>query len=91
MTVYRLVQEALTNVAKHSQANEVKVVLYATDDACLTLSVSDDGRGLITPMNANQGFGLLGMRERVASRGGIIEWGDARPGTYVKVTLPINS
>ena len=92
VTVYRLVQEALTNVAKHSQANEVKVVLHATDDAYLSLSVSDDGLGLITPMNANQGFGLLGMRERVASLKGEIQLeSHVGEGVHIRIRLQLQA
>ena len=89
VTVYRLVQEALTNVARHSQARSVKVLLHAGGDAFLILGVSDDGQGLKTSQNANQGLGLLGMRERVASLKGEFQL-DSRvgEGVHIQIRLP---
>ncbi|MEO0374175.1 MAG: sensor histidine kinase [Cyanobacteria bacterium P01_A01_bin.17] len=63
-TVYRLVQEALTNISKHAQATEVQIQLHATQDQ-IYLTVADNGRGF--DLNQNRaGFGLQGMEERIA-------------------------
>src|SRR6202453_589495 len=62
-TVYRLVQEALTNVAKHAHANRVRVTISEADGQ-LSIEVQDDGGGF-DPETASQGFGLAGMQERV--------------------------
>ena len=67
VTVYRLVQEALTNVARHSKATKVLLNLYTTTQGNLLLTIRDNGRGLPSVQHSSQGFGLLGMRERVAS------------------------
>jgi signal transduction histidine kinase len=72
--LYRFLQEALTNVAKHAQADRVQVALRSDDDA-LSLSVVDDGQGFDpqarTPVSDQpKGIGLLGMQERLALLGG---------------------
>ncbi len=67
ITLYRLVQECLTNVARHAQATEVSICLQATGDG-VSLAVRDNGRGF--DANKADGFGLPGMRERVEGLGG---------------------
>jgi signal transduction histidine kinase len=87
-TAYRLVQEALTNVVKHAGASEVAVTLAREDDTVL-ISVSDDGVG-IDPNRSTEGFGLIGMRERVALVAGTltISAGRTGTGTLIDVRLP---
>ena len=63
-TVYRLLQEALTNITKHARANTVRV-LVRQNDGELSIEVQDDGQGFDTSTQSS-GFGLLGMNERVA-------------------------
>ena len=87
MTVYRLVQEALTNVAKHALASRVRVAIGHADGA-LWLEVEDDGRGFDADTKTN-GFGLAGMRERVALAGGTLEVSSPGGGTLVKASLPV--
>ena len=67
-TVYRLVQEALTNVAKHARAEHVRIRV-GTAGGRLEVEVADDGQGFDPAVQAN-GFGLEGMRERVELSGG---------------------
>ena len=62
-TVYRVVQEALTNVAKHAAATRLEIELLMEGDA-VAVTVRDDGRGF-DPAAPATGFGLVGMRERV--------------------------
>lgn len=69
VTVYRIVQEALTNVARHAQAQQVKVK-FALDAQGLHLKIEDDGQGMADAQAVHPGFGLLGMQERVASLAG---------------------
>jgi signal transduction histidine kinase len=69
LTAYRLVQEALTNIAKHAQARQVRVTL-AESDGCACLVVTDDGRGFDTTSAPRSAHGLVGMRYRVVSDGG---------------------
>ncbi len=87
--LYRMVQEALTNVARHAQAKSVEVALQLQDGQ-LVLTVADDGVGL--PEQALQragSFGLMGLRERAHGLGGTIGV-SARPsgGTRLTVRLP---
>ncbi|MBS1886404.1 MAG: GAF domain-containing sensor histidine kinase [Actinobacteria bacterium] len=85
--VYRLVQEALTNVAKHAGAGGAEVRVSA-DDGGVQVEVGDDGAGFDPALGP--GRGLLGMRERVELLGGTIEV-DSRPGagTTIRATLPL--
>jgi two-component system, NarL family, sensor histidine kinase UhpB len=89
LTVYRCVQESLTNVLRHAQAAHVDVKLgEAADASSLALVVSDDGRGIepTTP----PGFGISGMQERVQALGGTykVEGGRGR-GTCVRIVIPL--
>ncbi|HEX7270900.1 MAG TPA: PAS domain-containing sensor histidine kinase [Casimicrobiaceae bacterium] len=88
--VFRIVQESLTNVARHARAKHV-VVKVAREDSALAITVSDDGIGFATdaPRGANS-RGLLGMRERAYLLGGEVHVtsGPGR-GTIVEVRLPI--
>ncbi len=87
--VYRLVQEALTNVAKHAEASTVRVTV-AESDGALQVEVQDDGKGF-DPEAASQGFGLEGMRERVSLAGGTLSISPSEPGTLVSARLPIGA
>ena len=87
MTVYRLVQEALTNVAKHAQASRVRVAIGQSNGA-LWLEVEDDGSGFEAAAKTS-GFGLAGMRERVSLAGGTLEISSPGKGTLVTATLPV--
>jgi len=75
LTLYRLVQEGLTNCIKHAAASEVKIELVRDDDRAgdrITLAVTDDGKGADWTQH-HDGLGLVGMRERVESLGGTLE------------------
>jgi signal transduction histidine kinase len=89
-TVYRIVQEALTNVVKHADADHVSVVVRRDERGVVAL-VEDDGRGFDPGRNATGGLGLVGMRERVALVGGRMTV-EAVPGSgttlVVEVPLP---
>jgi signal transduction histidine kinase len=87
-TMYRLVQEALTNVVKHADASRVTVAVIE-DDGIVQLSVTDDGAGFQTDA-ATEGFGLIGMRERVTLLGGDMHF-DSRPGagTIATARIPV--
>ena len=63
-TLYRITQEALTNVVKHAQATHVSVVV-SRKDASVSVLIEDDGRGFEPGETTTEGVGLLGMRERV--------------------------
>jgi signal transduction histidine kinase len=86
--VYRLVQEALTNVVKHAAAGHVTVGLVE-EHGTVRVTVTDDGAGFATDAAA-EGFGLLGMRERIALLAGRLEITSARgAGTCVAIRLPV--
>lgn len=85
-TVYRLVQEALTNVAKHARASRVRVTVVESDGE-LRVEVQDDGTGF-DPELSSDGFGLAGMRERVALAGGTLSVDSGAQGTIIEVCLP---
>lgn len=71
LVVYRLVQEGLTNIVKHAGAGARAEVSVRVDDACLQVSVRDDGHS--EGRSDRAGYGLVGMRERVAAYGGSME------------------
>ncbi len=93
LTLYRLAQEMLSNVARHAQAAHATLSLTFSDSA-MTLAVSDDGRGFAVPDNpaefaAGGHFGLLGMHERAELIGAHLEINSRiGQGTYVKVNIP---
>jgi glucose-6-phosphate-specific signal transduction histidine kinase len=88
MTVYRLVQECLTNIVKHAGARTVTVAVDRGDD-WLRVTVADDGRGM-DPNAKRAGLGLLGLRERVEGLCGRLELSSA-PGSGLQVSaqLPV--
>ncbi|MAT97342.1 MAG: hypothetical protein CL608_09390 [Anaerolineaceae bacterium] len=95
--VFRIAQEALTNVAKHAQAKQVTVAVSFIDNS-LCLEVRDDGRGFVPYLafesvgDGQQAWGLLGMQERVALVGGsCVVHSEPGQGTAVKVSIPITA
>ena len=90
IVLFRLVQEALTNVARHAAASRVNIALERTPDACL-LEVCDDGRGFDVLATRKKSFGLAGMEERVLMLGGVIDViSSPGAGTTIKVRLPVD-
>ena len=89
--LYRIVQEALTNVVKHAGASHVSIVLTRKQGSVLVV-VEDDGRGFDATRPAAEGLGLLGMRERVELLDGSFKLEAApRAGTTLIVELPLPS
>jgi signal transduction histidine kinase len=88
-TIYRLVQEALTNVVKHAHATNVRVSVALTDGEMI-VEVQDDGVGFDTEAQTT-GFGLAGMRERVYLAGGTLHVQSNDPGTLVCARLPVGT
>jgi len=89
--LYRILQESLTNVARHSYAGSVAVRLTG-DASRVALEVIDDGRGITeAEANAETAFGLIGMQERARSAGGhVTVTGKPDNGTTVRVEIPLN-
>ena len=83
--VYRLIQEALTNVVKHAEARSVRVAVSRAD-GLISIEVADDGRGF-QEAGVTDGFGLAGMRERVALARGILTVDSGETGTTIRATL----
>jgi two-component system, NarL family, sensor histidine kinase UhpB len=99
LTLYRIVQEAVTNVIRHAEASSVEIRVEQEVHAggggpqslngvsIIALSVSDDGKGL--PDSFRYGFGLLGMSERVRQLGGTLSIRNASPkGVIVQALIP---
>ena len=88
LTVYRLVQESLTNVSKYAKASRVTLDLHV-DGADVTVSVEDDGVGFDPQVAQSSSHGLFGMGYRVDAEGGSLQI-DSAPGrgTRIRATLP---
>jgi PAS domain S-box-containing protein len=91
--LYRIAQEALNNVAKHSRARRVEIILERRTD-CILLVLEDDGVGFEQPDSgaAGSGFGLVGMQERAALVGASLQV-DSTPGkgTTILVRMPVRA
>lgn len=91
LVVYRLVQEAITNITKHSQATQVWITLKAREGRA-QVCVRDDGVGFDPTQQPRSAFGLIGMRYRVAAEGGELKLRSAPgQGTSIEATLPETS
>jgi signal transduction histidine kinase len=89
-TIYRVIQEALTNVAKHAaNATHVGIVIGTTDDT-LYLTIEDNGRGF-NPVVPTSRLGLAGMRERLMLVGGHLEIESSKAGTTIFARIPLLS
>jgi signal transduction histidine kinase len=86
--IFRIVQEALTNCARHAQAKSIRVTLHGRQDAVL-LSVQDDGVGMAGGWPASRGLGLIGVEERARELGGQVTI-SSQPGkgTNLRVEIP---
>lgn len=88
MTAYRIVQEALTNVIRHANADRARVTLRYAADA-LTVTIVDDGAQSAAATPGEGGHGILGMRERAQSLGGTVSAGPAPGGGFrVEARVP---
>ncbi len=94
MHIYRIIQEALTNIGKHSQARNASVIV-TTHDGMVSFLITDDGKGIdmknkaIVKASAEQGLGLSTMVERVRMLGGSFDiWSEEGKGTHITFTVP---
>ncbi len=85
-SAYRIVQESLTNAARHAEAERIEVEVVEREND-LRIAVADDGTGF-DPGTPASGFGLTGMRERVSLAGGTLEIRTSDHGTTISATLP---
>lgn len=90
--IFRMVQEALTNVARHAAATEVRISMSHTDEFC-SVTIDDDGRGAtLDDPSRRRSFGLLGMRERARQLNGTLSIVSAPgQGFRLSIRLPINA
>lgn len=93
LTLYRLIQESLTNAMKYAGPHATATVILARRGEQVTVTVEDDGRGAIADAaRTSGGHGIDGMRERVTALGGTLDVGTRRGGGFrVHATLPLNS
>jgi hypothetical protein len=85
--IYRILQEALTNIARHSGADSIRIILNESEDI-ICLEVHDNGSGFDTDSRTHS-FGLLGIKERAEMLGGKVEIASVQgSGTSIRVTLP---
>ena len=88
ITLYRIVQEALTNITKHAQAGKIRVALYTRNNQ-IRLEIEDNGRGF-QPTQTTTGFGLQSIRERVQTAGGRVALNTAPgQGTCLQIDMPL--
>jgi two-component system, NarL family, sensor histidine kinase UhpB len=89
ITVFRIFQEALTNIARHSGATQVEIILLQKKDR-VTLTVKDNGRGITEEqINDSNSLGLVGMRERtLLLKGSLTIQGKPGQGTIVSLSIP---
>ena len=85
---YRVAQEALTNVARHSGASRVEIQLAWTDES-LEMTVRDDGQGFVVAESAGKGLGLASMRERIEALGGALTISSGASGTCLEARAPL--
>ncbi|MGY8684249.1 histidine kinase [Bradyrhizobium sp. UFLA05-153] len=90
-TAYRVAQECLTNALRHSAAREInlRIERRAGEDDALLIRVEDDGGGDAERVSQSAGFGLTGIRERVAAAGGSLSIARANRGLSVAATIPL--
>lgn len=93
IVAYRIVQESLTNIARHAHASHISIKLIRTRGILsdtLTIEVHDDGVGF-NPHLPRAGFGLSGMRERVEAEGGVFNVRSREKGVVISATLPFST
>ncbi|GAA1863671.1 hypothetical protein GCM10009715_08610 [Paeniglutamicibacter psychrophenolicus] len=86
---YRVVQESLTNIAKHAGPGTNALIELQWEPDSLTLNISDDGSGKSeSPSAGGTGYGLIGLKARVEIAGGSIKWGPRDSGFFLNAHLP---
>src|ERR1700740_2981710 len=97
ISIFRIVQECLTNVYRHSESKTALIRISPTRDKSLTVQVSDEGKGIpldsrvSTLIGNSHGVGLSGMRERVRELGGTLDIQSNGNGTTVTASLPVGN
>ncbi|OUR72665.1 sensor histidine kinase [Methylophaga sp. 41_12_T18] len=93
VNIYRIIQECLTNIAKHAQASKASITIDYQANSSFQLIISDDGIATETTILDNQmGMGLIGIRERVSALAGQLEiTSQSGSGMTILITLPIHT
>jgi len=92
LNIYRIAQECLTNAARHGRPQDVHLHVARVEAAgsgAVALSVEDDGGGSPAKLSSASGYGILGIRERVAALGGSLSIGQARRGVRIAALIPL--
>jgi signal transduction histidine kinase len=95
ISIFRIVQECLTNVYRHSGSKTATIKIFPSEENMLTVQVSDQGKGIPSgqlismSLEASHGVGLSGMRERVRELGGTLDIQSNQHGTTVTAELPV--
>jgi two-component system sensor histidine kinase UhpB len=91
LIVFRIMQESLTNISRHSKANRIDIGLLKTGEA-IFFTISDNGIGISEEeINAKNSFGIIGMKERAAAMEGTFEMRRGKTGgTTIKIIIPFN-
>jgi two-component system sensor histidine kinase UhpB len=89
LTIFRIIQESLTNVSRYAKAKRVEIELIQSEDQ-VYLSITDDGIGISeSEINSKKSFGIIGMKERTGSLGGKFEISKRKEkGTLVRISFP---
>ena len=92
LIIFRIMQESLTNISRHSKANRVDIVLNKTVNS-VNLKIADNGIGIAeNEIKSKKSFGLMGMMERATSLGGTFDiCSENNKGTEIKLFLPLNA
>ena len=92
LIIFRIMQESLTNISRHSKANRADIVLKRTINS-VSLKISDNGIGIAEKeIKSMKSFGLMGMMERATSLGGTFDiCSENKKGTVIKLFLPLNT
>lgn len=92
--IFRIIQEALSNIVRHSEARAANVTLLNADDQ-ITIRVSDDGKGIaqqvLTMHPGSIGVGIGGMRQRAKEFSGELKLQNTHPGTLLEVLIPVSN
>jgi signal transduction histidine kinase len=90
VAAYRIIQEAMNNVLKHADAQEVVINLVLTKKGYLELNFNDDGKGMdLKKVDQTKNFGILGMQERIQSLNGTFELiSKKNQGTQILISVP---
>lgn len=91
VALFRIVQECLTNIHRHS-GSKTATVLFSRRPDSVCLEILDEGRGMLAGVRAQRaGVGITGMRERVRHLGGVMDIQSSRAGTKISVVLPVSA